>query len=478
MNGPTARPREARQIPQAGQVDELTIDTLFERRNGLECFVEQTASSATILFPSSSVRGPLAIAPALEYIRDHERFRAADLPGLRDDASRLVLSRRLVREGLLRVVTDSAEPDGMLPPPITSQGEAVGRSKGTLIIVGSGIKSLGHMTIEAQGWIRTADVVLHCLSDPVTEIWIKQNSRSSIDLRALYSEHCQRTDVYSAMVEHLLRPVREGKTVCAVFYGHPGVFVTPTHRAIAAARAEGYSARMLPGVSASDCLYADVGFDPAIAGSQFYDATDLLLHHRVLHPDNSVIIWQVGTVGNSTSRNDSSKLPILIEYLEQFYDPETAVVHYQGSVFPVCTSLVERLPLRELGKGARVTSMSTLYIPPQRHPERDREMARRLGLVVEEAQDGGESAAAGPPRYRPAPDGSALADFLLAMAIDPNLLMAFESDARRAAACAELSPEEVRALLTRMPGRIWEVINQGSASADRAHEELGQPSRS
>lgn len=452
---PVPEPEAERTDPAGG----VTIEAVLERRSGVECAVEVTEESATILFAFNEVKGPRAIAPALKFIRDHRRFRAADLPRLRDDASRLVLVRRLIREGLLRVAGE-----GSATGTAIENGEAAGEKQGSLVLVGSGIKSLAHMTTEAQGWILRADVVLYCVSDPATEFWIRKNRPESIDLRELYSDHLQRVDVYGAMVERLLQPVRDGKVVCGVFYGHPGLFVMPSHRAIEQARSEGYSARMLPGVSAADCLYADVGFDPALAGAQFYDATDLLLHRRVLHPDNSVIIWQIGTVGNPTSRGDASKLPILVEYLGQFYDRECEVVHYQGSVFSICRPLVERLALCELGRGARVTNMSTLYIPPQKKPAFDPEMARRLGLAGED-RGAPESGSPAPERtsvYRPVPERSALAEFILATATDPTLLTDFEIDSRRAAARARLSSQELQALLTRMPGRIWTAIIQGS----------------
>ena len=64
----------------------------------------------------------------------------------------------------------------------------------------------------------------------------------------------------------MLQEVRLGKVVVGVFYGHPGIFVAPSHRAISIARAEGYEAKMLPAVSAEDSLYADLGVDPSRCG--------------------------------------------------------------------------------------------------------------------------------------------------------------------------------------------------------------------
>jgi len=56
------------------------------------------------------------------------------------------------------------------------------------------------------------------------------------------------------MVERILKNVKDGFKVCVVFYGHPGVFVQPSHEAIRIARLEGFSARMLPGISAEELL--------------------------------------------------------------------------------------------------------------------------------------------------------------------------------------------------------------------------------
>lgn len=242
--------------------------------------------------------------------------------------------------------------------------------------------------------------------------------------------------------------------------------MTPTHEAIKAARAEGYRARMLPGVSASDCLYADVGFNPSEAGIQFYEATDLLVYNRVLHPENNVVIWQIGLVGNPTSLDDVSKLPILLEYLYQYYDPDCEVVHYQGSVFAVCEPMIERLPLCQLGQGARVTNMSTLYISQQRKPQLDMDMVRRLGLIpsLPSEEEAAEINKIRPRAYEEVPRRSALADFVVAAATDPDLLTRFEHGPEATAAGVDLSAEERGALITRMPGRIWAAIKSAAAT--------------
>jgi hypothetical protein len=80
----------------------------------------------------------------------------------------------------------------------------------------------------------------------------------------------------------MLKEVRAGSTVVGIFYGHPGVFAHPSHRAITLARQEVYQAKMRPSISAADCLYADLGVDPAVPGCHMYEPTDFLVSDKVV----------------------------------------------------------------------------------------------------------------------------------------------------------------------------------------------------
>ena len=62
---------------------------------------------ARLSFEGRELSLPAFVAADLEFLLDiDEPFRASDLPGPLDDEGRLVLVRRLVREGLLRITLD------------------------------------------------------------------------------------------------------------------------------------------------------------------------------------------------------------------------------------------------------------------------------------------------------------------------------------------------------------------------------------
>ena len=145
-----------------------------------------------------------------------------------------------------------------------------------LVVIGTGIRTIGQMTLESIAWIKRADKVLYIVSDPIAEDLIKTfNPAGAESLYDLYAENKPRIQTYNEMIEKTLGYVREGKRVCMAAYGHPGVFAYPTHESVRRAQAEGFKARfkarMLPGVSAEDCMFADLNFDPAMAGHRFSD---------------------------------------------------------------------------------------------------------------------------------------------------------------------------------------------------------------
>lgn len=92
-------------IAQVLEMPELTTETVVERRRAVICRVHEQGGKALIEFGDSQMVGPLGLRPAYEMIRDRrEPFAIGELPGAMSDSSRVVLARRLVKDGLLRVL--------------------------------------------------------------------------------------------------------------------------------------------------------------------------------------------------------------------------------------------------------------------------------------------------------------------------------------------------------------------------------------
>jgi Tetrapyrrole (Corrin/Porphyrin) Methylases len=269
---------------------------------------------------------------------------------------------------------------------IRRNAPVIGRRPGTLVLIGSGIKAINQFTLEAEAYLDWADAVYFCVADPATEHWITKKRPNAVDLYTLYDNDKARAITYVQMAELMLQSLRQGLNVVGIFHGHPGVFVNPSHRAIAIARQEGHEAFMLPAVSAMDCLFADLGIDPSKPGCQVIEASDLLLRRRTLLIDSHVIIFQVGSVGDmgfNFGGFPNTHLPVLVEYLQEIYGDDYEIVHYIAAQYALCDPVIERLPLsafKDPTVSKRVTGISTFYVPPKVLRGVDPQVAATLGL--------------------------------------------------------------------------------------------------
>lgn len=260
------------------------------------------------------------------------------------------------------------------------RGSTSRRKKGSLVVVGTGLKAAVHLTPEAREEISRADRVFYLVSDPLSERWIKILRPAATSLVSCYVRGRPRMVAYQRMIDRMLAPVRSGQRVCVAFYGHPGVSVLPSHEAIRRARKEGFEAEMLPGISAEDCLYAELGLDPTRSGCQSYEATDFLVYHRRFDPSSALILWQAGVVGNLDygGRPTRSGMRLLAQRLARVYGRKHEVVLYEASLLPIIPSTIRSISIDEL-RTAAVTGGTTLLVPPRPHRP-DPRMLRSLGL--------------------------------------------------------------------------------------------------
>jgi lysine-specific demethylase/histidyl-hydroxylase NO66 len=86
---------------------DLTDDSVLRRRGGHPCVLVPDGDRLRVLLGDRELVMPVSLSASLEAVRDVRpggTLRPADLAGLLDEQSRLVVCRRLVREGLLEVV--------------------------------------------------------------------------------------------------------------------------------------------------------------------------------------------------------------------------------------------------------------------------------------------------------------------------------------------------------------------------------------
>ncbi|MFC5742051.1 SAM-dependent methyltransferase [Dyella tabacisoli] len=251
----------------------------------------------------------------------------------------------------------------MKTPPLLPPNDA---RRGNLACVGMGMTLGSHLTPLARSHIEQADVVFAALSDGIVQMWLQRMHADVRSLQPYYQVGKSRMQTYRQWVDLMMTEVRAGKRVCGVFYGHPGIFAWSPHKAIEVARAEGFEAHMEPGISAEDCLYADLGIDPGRFGCQHFEASQLLFYQRRIDPTGYLVLWQVGLVGDrSLTRFETGPAyrQVLVDLLSHDYPLDHEVIIYRGATLPIEKPRIRRVALRDL-PDIPLTTEETVVLPP------------------------------------------------------------------------------------------------------------------
>ena len=101
------------QLQQLLGLERIGQDTVVRRRPGAGCRLRQRGDRLEVLLGDRTLHMPARLAPAMRAILASDRLVVGDLAGLLDPPSRLVLIRRLVREGLLEAVARPSSHAGL-----------------------------------------------------------------------------------------------------------------------------------------------------------------------------------------------------------------------------------------------------------------------------------------------------------------------------------------------------------------------------
>ncbi|WP_285164569.1 SAM-dependent methyltransferase [Shewanella goraebulensis] len=257
---------------------------------------------------------------------------------------------------------------------------------GSLACVGIGMTLGAHICPLSKSYIEQADVVFSAVSHGITELWLQEMHPNVRSLQQYYQEGKSRQITYNEMVNAMMTEVRAGKKVVGAFYGHPGVFAQAPHKSIAMAKAEGFAAKMIPGISAEDCLIADLGIDPGRFGCQQFEASQFMFYERKYDPSCYLILWQIGLAGDRSLAKFSTGAAhrqVLIELLGEVYSMDHQVILYEAAVLPIDKIRIESVSLSDL-KHADIHMHTTLVIPPNQKMKLNEKLVARLAEIEQE----------------------------------------------------------------------------------------------
>lgn len=254
----------------------------------------------------------------------------------------------------------------------------------TLIVVGSGIKSIAHITEETKKVIQLADKVLYLVNEDNLKAWIQRVAKDAESLEPIYYGSQKRIDAYHQITTHIVNEYYKVKTLCVVFYGHPSVFAESALNAVKQIKAQNGRAMLLPAVSAMDCLFSDLQIDPGVQGCLAIDATELLIYERSVDVHAHAILWQIANLGMADIKL-TQKMQVLRDYLYSFYPESHRICLYEAAILPTQKPRMEWLSLKDLNQ-AVINPVSTLYIPPMPKPGLSKKYLALLEIDVTQHQ--------------------------------------------------------------------------------------------
>lgn len=257
------------------------------------------------------------------------------------------------------------------------------KQKGSLVNVGLGMTLGAHITPISRSYIEKADVVFVAASDSLIEQWVMSMNKDVRSLQGYYKEGMSRMITYKNVIKDIMIEVRSGKKVCGAFYGHPGVFSWAPQELVKIATSEGYKSHMEPGISAEDCLYADLGIDPGSSGCTHFEATQFMSNIIEYDISTYLILWQVSISGDKTLTKFSTGAEyrqILVDLLLEKYPGDHIVLLYECAVLPIEKPRVDKVKLENLA-AQQVSLKTTLIIPPIKCRRANNEIIKQLGKL-------------------------------------------------------------------------------------------------
>ena len=256
----------------------------------------------------------------------------------------------------------------------------------SLVLVGSGIKFVAQLTVEAKAYLEQSPHVLYLLNEPALEHWLQSKNPNAQSLQAWYDRYPSRADSYAAITQAILEKLAQVRQLCVVVYGHPTVLAQSGLAAALQAQEWGAEVKVLPGISAADCLFADLMVDPGRAGCQFFEAPDLLVYQRKLDPSQHLIIWQAGVIGMwgyYEEHDNQNGANLLRDYLLNVYPENHGITLYEAAQYPGFTPTIATRTVKTLAD-ATIARLATLYVAPNHTLRANQTILAQLNYVAPE----------------------------------------------------------------------------------------------
>lgn len=252
-----------------------------------------------------------------------------------------------------------------------------------IYIVGLGISHIDQITREAERCMEASNEILYVERGLGIDAFLASKCKCITDLTRLYAEGEDRQGTYRKMAATVVKAALERPPVTFALYGHPLIYSYPPFLIREMAGLLGLSVKVVPGVSAMDCIFADLFVDPSMNGIQMFEATEMLLRGRLLQTDVAALIWQIGALETglySTYSSRPERFQRFKDHLLRFYPSHHTVFAVHSATHSLLKPEIYEFEISDIGDYASVLHAGfSMYIPPlESRPFEDWKLAAEM----------------------------------------------------------------------------------------------------
>lgn len=237
-------------------------------------------------------------------------------------------------------------------------------------VVGAGVRSRKHLTLEAISYLRQASVVLFFPFESISSEWLEDSLGVSKaeSLASLYQDGSVDIDNYTRIANKVLEAAQEFGSVAVLIPGHPRVGVSWIQDLECFEREEKIQLRVVDGISSLDTMLTDLGRDPLEHGAVVIDANRMLLYRLQIDPRMDYYIYHICSVGTSKTNYSNpslgNRLDLLKQWLLRSFPEDHEVMLVESSKIPGKNAVVATCSIGELESlTPLITFATSLFLP-------------------------------------------------------------------------------------------------------------------
>jgi uncharacterized protein YabN with tetrapyrrole methylase and pyrophosphatase domain len=239
-----------------------------------------------------------------------------------------------------------------------------------ITIIGAGVLSPNHLTLEADRAMRGSSIIYYLLdSNPKMAAYLAKLGPELVDLADIYKEGTFDQDVYERIAEIVIVATKSHPHVCFLVPGHPLVYVTPSSLILDHARRLGIKVTVLPGISALDTMILQLRLEIGRRGLQVFESNRFV--YFSFKPDTRIPLFllQPGAIGTgfitAKRKNRARRFEILRDSLLRYYPPQHRCLLLVSKFDPRLRSVKRSVTIRSIPQYAELIDYNTsMLVPP------------------------------------------------------------------------------------------------------------------